>query len=50
MCVLVSTYVYVIVVVVDGVGGGGLEQFRVGAKLKIHKAYLGDKGKCSQSI
>lgn len=31
-------------------GGGGGRQFRVAAKLKIHKALSGDEVKCYRSI
>lgn len=44
-CVLVSSSVYALAVV-----RGEAVRFRVGAKLKIHKALSGDEVKCCQSI
>lgn len=47
-CVLVSSSVYAMAMALVVVGEAG--RFRVGAKLKIHKALSGDEVKCCQSI
>lgn len=47
--VLVSSSVYMMVAEV-GLGEGGGGRFRVGEKLKIHKALSVDEVKCCQSI